>query len=174
MKLAVACDHRGYEAKRRLLPLLKKLGHELEDFGCEGTSAVDYPDHAAPAARAVAEGRCDAAILMDGSGIGMSVAANKVCGVRAALAHDEVTARRAREHNHCNVLCLGTDLLSEDSIRQIVEIFLDTPFAEGRHARRVGKLRALEEEERTIVRASVAVVAAQNGGTGDAVGQGPH
>jgi ribose 5-phosphate isomerase B len=148
MRLAVASDHRGYDAKRRLLPLLKKLGHEVEDFGCEGTAAVDYPDHAAPAARAVAEGRCDAAILMDGSGIGMSVAANKVSGVRAALAHDEVTARRAREHNHCNVLCLGTDLLSEDQIRQIVEIFLSTNFADGRHARRVAKLKALEEEER--------------------------
>jgi ribose 5-phosphate isomerase B len=89
---------------------------------------------------------------MDGSGIGMSVAANKVSGVRAALAHDEVTARRAREHNHCNVLCLGTDLLSEDQIRQIVEIFLTTQFAEGRHARRVAKLKALEEEERAITR----------------------
>ena len=149
MKLAVACDHRGYESKRRLLPLLKKLGHEVEDFGCEGTSAVDYPDHAAPAARAVAQGRCDAAILMDGSGIGMSVAANKVRGVRAALVHDEVTARRAREHNHCNVLCLGTDLLSEDQIRQIVEIFLTTRYGEGRHARRVQKVKALEEEERS-------------------------
>ena len=152
MRLAVASDHRGYDAKRRLLPLLKKLGHDVEDFGCEGTAAVDYPDHAAPAARAVAEGRCDAAILMDGSGIGMSVAANKVSGVRAALAHDEVTARRAREHNHCNVLCLGTDLLSEDQIRQIVEIFLTTNFADGRHARRVAKLKALEEEERAISR----------------------
>ena len=147
MKLAVACDHRGYESKRRLLPLLKKLGHEVEDFGCEGTSAVDYPDHAAPAARAVAQGRCDAAILMDGSGIGMSVAANKVAGVRAALAHDEVTARRAREHSHCNVLCLGTDLLSEDQIRQIVEIFLGTAYGDGRHSRRVQKLKLLEEDE---------------------------
>jgi ribose 5-phosphate isomerase B len=174
MKLAVACDHRGYEAKRRLLPLLKKLGHELEDFGCEGTSAVDYPDHAAPAARAVAEGRCDAAILMDGSGIGMSVAANKVCGVRAALAHDEVTARRAREHNHCNALCLGTDLLSEDQIRQIVEIFLGTAFAEGRHARRVAKLRVLEEEERRAPRAPQAVLAAQAAASPDGVRQGPH
>jgi len=175
MKLAVACDHRGYEAKRRILPLLKKLGHELEDFGCDGTAAVDYPDHAAPAARAVADGRCDAAILMDGSGIGMSVAANKVRGVRAALVHDEVTARRAREHNHCNVLCLGTDLLSEDQIRQIVEIFLTTPFAEGRHARRVAKLRLLEEEERSSARAPRAMLAAADVVTPPGVvQQGPH
>src|SRR4051794_19679632 len=148
MKLAVACDHRGYEAKRRLLPLLKGMGHEIVDFGCDGTSAVDYPDHAAPAARAVVEGRCDAGILLDGSGIGMSIAANKVAGVRAALAHDQVTARRAREHNHCNVLCLGSDLLGEDQVRQIVETFLTTAFGDGRHIRRVDKLRQLEEEER--------------------------
>lgn len=147
MKLAVACDHRGYEAKRRLLPLLQKLGHEVNDLGCDGTASCDYPDHAVPVARAVASGRADAGILMDGSGIGMSIAANKVCGVRAALAHDELTARRAREHNHCNVLCLGTDLLSEDHIRQIVEIFLSTEFANGRHARRVEKVLRIELEE---------------------------
>ena len=137
MKLAVACDHRGYDAKRKLLPVLKKLGHEVQDFGCEGVTPVDYPDYAAPAARAVAGGGCDIGILLDGSGIGMSVAANKIAGVRAALVHDEVTARRAREHNHCNILCLGTDLLSEDQIRYIVEIFLTTGYGDGRHARRV-------------------------------------
>src|SRR5438270_9497862 len=148
MKLTVACDHRGYEAKRRLLPVLKKLGHEVEDLGCDNTASCDYPDFAAPAARAVAQGRAEVGILMDGSGIGVSVTANKVTGIRAALAHDEVTARRAREHNHCNVLCLGTDLLSEDQIRQIVEIFLTTGFANGRHVRRIDKLRQLELAER--------------------------
>ena len=104
--------------------------------------ACDYPDFAAPVARAVAAAQAEIGILMDGSGIGMSIAANKVAGVRAALAHDEVTARRAREHNHCNVLCLGTDLLSEDQIRQIIEIFLSTGFGDGRHARRVEKSAA--------------------------------
>ena len=108
MKVAVACDHRGYEAKRKLLPLLRKLGHEAEDFGCDGTGSCDYPDFAFPAAKSVASGANAVGILLDGSGIGMSVVANKVRGIRAALAHDEVTARRAREHNHCNVLCLGT------------------------------------------------------------------
>jgi ribose 5-phosphate isomerase B len=145
MRLAIACDHRGFEAKRRVLPLLKKLNHEVEDLGCESTAAVDYPDFAAPVARAVAEGRADVGILLDGSGIGMCVAANKIDGIRAALAHDEVTARRAREHNHCNVLCLGTDLLSEDQIRNIVEIFLVTPFGDGRHIRRIEKLTELEK-----------------------------
>ena len=148
MKVAIANDHRGYEAKRRIMPVVKRLGHEFEDFGCEGSAAVDYPDYAAPVARAVASGSCDAGILMDGSGIGMSIAANKFCGVRAALVHDEVTARRAREHNHCNVLCLGTDLLSEDQIRSIVEIFLGTGFGNGRHVRRIEKLKAIEEEQR--------------------------
>jgi ribose 5-phosphate isomerase B len=147
MRIAVACDHRGYEAKRRLIPVLKAGGHAVEDLGCEGTSAVDYPDYATPAARAVAEGRADVSILMDGSGIGMSVVANKVHGVRAALVHDHVTARRAREHNHCNVLCLGTDLLGEDQIRQIVDIFLSTHFADGRHARRIEKVCRVEMEE---------------------------
>jgi ribose 5-phosphate isomerase B len=146
MKLAVACDHRGYDAKRRLLPLLKKLGHDYHDFGCDSTAASDYPDHAAPAARAVARAECDLGILLDGSGIGMSIVANKIPGIRAALAHDEVTARRSREHNHCNVLCLGTDLLSEDQIRQIVEIFLSTPYVPGRHDRRVDKITAIERE----------------------------
>ena len=148
MKVAIANDHRGFEAKRRLVPVLKRLGHEIEDFGCEGMAAVDYPDYAAPVARAVAGGKADVGILMDGSGIGMSVAANKFCGVRAALVHDEITARRSREHNHCNVLCLGTDLLSEDQIRQIVEIFLSTTFTNGRHVRRIEKLKAIEDEQR--------------------------
>lgn len=152
MKLAVACDHRGYDAKRRLLPLLKKLGHESRDFGCDSTAAADYPDHAAPAARAVAKGECDLGILLDGSGIGMSIVANKIPGIRAARAHDEVTARRSREHNHCNILCLGTDLLSEDQIRQIVEIFLSTPYVPGRHDRRVEKITAIEREIADVMR----------------------
>jgi len=147
MKLAIACDHRGFEAKRRLLPVLQSLAHQVEDFGCHSSSAVDYPDYAAPAARAVGNGDADIAILFDGSGIGMSVAANKVRGVRAALVHDQVTARRAREHNHCNVLCLGTDLLSEEQIRQIVEMFLATAYGDGRHLQRVAKVQKLEEEE---------------------------
>jgi ribose 5-phosphate isomerase B len=146
MNIAIACDHRGFDAKKKLIPLLKKLGHEVQDFGCEGTAAVDYPDFAIPAAEAVAKGTHEMGILLDGSGIGMSVAANKVREIRAGLVHDEITAHRAREHNHCNVLCLGTDLLSEDQIKRIVEIFLATPFGEGRHTRRVDKLRDFEKK----------------------------
>jgi ribose 5-phosphate isomerase B len=146
IKVAIASDHRGFEAKRRLIPVLRREGHEVEDFGCNGHGNVDYPDYAVPAARAVAAGRCEVGILLDGSGIGMSVVANKVCGVRAALVHDELTSRRAREHNHCNVLCLGADLLSEDQVRQIVTIFLTTDFGNGRHARRVEKITQFEKE----------------------------
>jgi ribose 5-phosphate isomerase B len=149
MKIAVACDHRGFDAKRKLIPILQAK-HEIVDFGCEGTNSVDYPDYAIPAARAVGNGQCDLGILLDGSGIGMCVAANKVCSVRAALVHDEVTAVRAREHNHCNVLCLGTDLLSEDQIRHVVNIFLETPYGDGRHARRVGKLTQFETQDQPL------------------------
>ncbi len=145
MKLAIASDHRGFEAKQRLLPVLKSQGHEVRDFGTDSASACDYPDFALPVGRSVASGESEIGILMDGSGIGMSVAANKIKGVRAALVHDEFTARRAREHNHCNVLCLGTDLLSEEHIRNIVEIFLTTPFGDGRHRQRVEKIARLEK-----------------------------
>ncbi len=145
MKLAIACDHRGYEAKRKLLPLLKKMGHDVRDFGCDGPAAVDYPDLAALAARAVSIGEAEVAILFDGSGVGMSIAANKIDGIRAALIHDDVTARRSREHNHCNVLCLGCDLLSEDQIRSITEVFLTATYGDGRHARRVELIRELEK-----------------------------
>ena len=93
MKVALACDHRGFEAKKRLLPVLKKNGHELKDFGCDSPTSCDYPDFAIPAAQSVARNENDIGILLDGSGIGMSVAANKVKGVRAALVHDEFTAR---------------------------------------------------------------------------------
>jgi len=144
MKIAIACDHRGFDAKKKLIPFLKKLGHEVQDFGCEGITAVDYPEFALAASKAVADGTHEMGILLDGSGIGMSVAANKVHDIRAGVVHDEITAHRAREHNHCNVLCLGTDLLSEHQIGKIVEIFLATPWGEGRHARRVEQLRVFE------------------------------
>ena len=144
MKVVIACDHRGFDAKRRLLPSLRKLGHDVVDLGCESTASCDYPDFAAPAARGVAKGEFEIGILLDGSGIGMSIVANKVHGVRAALAHDELTARQSREKNHCNILCLGTDLLGEDQIRKIVEIFLATEFQGGRHLERLAKIASIE------------------------------
>jgi len=146
MKIAIASDHRGFDAKRKLLPMLKRWGHEVQDFGCDNTSSCDYVDFAAPAARSVARGENEAAILLEGSGIGMSITANKVHGIRAALIHDEVTARRAREHHHCNALCLGAELLSEEQIRNIVEIFLTATFQDGRHRARIAKVMKIEEE----------------------------
>jgi ribose 5-phosphate isomerase B len=156
MKVAIASDHRGFDAKSRLMPWLKKQGHTTVDFGCGAAQNCDYPDYAAPAARAVASGQCDVAILLDGSGIGMSIVANKIAGVRAALVHDDVTAVRAREHNHCNVLCLGTDLLGESQVRNIADIFLKTPYVTGRHDRRIDKINKIEHEEHKAIAASTA------------------
>lgn len=146
MKIALGCDHRGFEGKRKVLPLLKTWGHHVHDFGCETHVACDYPDYAGAVAKAVARGDYEVGILLDGSGIGMSIAANKIRGIRAALVHDEVTARLARESNHSNVLCIGTDLLSDDQLRTIVGIFLNSSFAGGRHVRRVAKIDQLEAE----------------------------
>jgi ribose 5-phosphate isomerase B len=129
------------------VPLLKQAGHEIIDFGCETTGTCDYMDYAFPAAHTVADGKAEVGILFDGSGLGMSIAANKVFSIRAGVAHDEITARTAREKNHCNVLCLGADLLSDAQMRKIVQAFLGTPCGEGRHARRVQKLCAMEREE---------------------------
>jgi ribose 5-phosphate isomerase B len=147
LRVAIASDHRGFEAKSHLLPRLAAMAHviEVHDVGCEGDDrACDYPDYASPAARRVATGDADVAILLDAAGIGMAIVANKVPGIRAATCHDEFTARIAREHNHCNVLCVGTDLVGERALFQIVEIFLNTRFVGGRHVRRVAKIAELE------------------------------
>src|SRR3954469_2115993 len=141
MKIAIASDHRGFDAKKKLLPLLQRGGHEIKDFGCDNPTSCDYVDFAAPAARAVAKGEAEVAILLEGSGIGMSITANKIHGIRAALVHDEITARRAREHHHCNALCLGTELLSEEQIRNIVQIFLSSSMMQNdRHLARIAKV----------------------------------
>lgn len=140
MRVAVGCDHRGFDVKKSLISVLKAAGHAVTDMGCANASPCDYPDIAIPAARSVAAGDIDAAVLMDSSGIGMSVCANKVKGVRAAVVLDEVMARVARDANHCNVLCLGVDLLPPDQLIKIAEAFLATPYSEGRHARRVDKI----------------------------------
>lgn len=146
MKVAIACDHRGFECKKKVIPVLKSRGHDVLDLGCETSAPCDYPDYAIRAARAIAKQHADAAILLDSSGIGMSVCANKLRGVRAAVVHDEVMARVARDANHCNVLCLGTDLLPHDQILKIVEAFLTTPFSDGRHVRRIEKIAELERQ----------------------------
>ncbi|MEM8876095.1 MAG: RpiB/LacA/LacB family sugar-phosphate isomerase [Planctomycetota bacterium] len=149
LRLVVACDHRGFHAKQLVSAMLRDSGHTVDDLGCDGTAGCDYPDFAAPAARGVVGGKWDAAILLDGCGIGMSIVANKVPGCRAACAHDEVTARIGREHNHANVLCIGCDLISEQTLFSVIQTFLETAWGEGRHLRRITKIDTLEKEAAT-------------------------
>lgn len=146
MKIALAADHRGHAVKKKVGVLLSEQGHEVLDMGTNSSRSCDYPDLAYPAARAVADGKADLAILVCGSGIGMSICANKVHGVRAALCHDELTAQMSRRHNNANVLCLASDVLGEELIRRIVISWLDTPFEPGgRHERRVRKITWIEQ-----------------------------
>ena len=145
MKLSVAADHRGYQAKERMKALLTELGHEAQDFGTDSSKPCDYPDYAYPAAKMVVEGKAERGIFFCGTGIGMSLAANKVRGIRAALCHDEVTVDMARRHNNANILCLPADQLGEKQMAQIIRIFLETPFDGGRHLRRIRKLGKIEE-----------------------------
>ncbi len=144
MNIALACDHRGFDIKQSLLDQLRKEGHGVEDFGTLESKACDYPDFAVPAALAVVRGKAQLAILLDGSGIGMSIVANKIPGIRAAICHDELTAEISRRYNNANVLCLAVDLLGGELIRRIVTVWLKSPFEDGRHARRVEKIGELE------------------------------
>jgi ribose 5-phosphate isomerase B len=146
MKIAIGGDHRGVEAKARLVATLKELGHEVVDVGTNAPESVDYPDYAADVARRVSRGEVERGILVCGTGIGMCIAANKVRGVRAAPVHDTITAEMSRRHNDANVLCLSSDLTGEELIDRIVRIWLDTPFEGGRHARRVEKISKIEED----------------------------
>ena len=146
MKIAIGSDHRGYEVKRRIVALLQRAGHEVQDFGPQSHDSVDYPDFAFEVASAVSEGRVERGILVCGTGIGMCIAANKVRGVRAAPCHDSITAEMSRRHNNANVLCLSADLLGEELIDRMVRIWLETEFEGGRHARRVDKIARFETE----------------------------
>lgn len=145
MKIAIANDHRGLEAKEQVKAIVSQLGHECIDFGTDGEVPVDYPDVACLAATAVSKQEADRAILVCGTGIGMSIAANKVKGIRAALCYDELNARVSRNHNDANVLCLSGDLIGAQALRKIVEVWLTTEFSGGRHQRRVDKIKAIED-----------------------------
>jgi len=146
MKIAIACDHRGYEAKELIKSLLQRGGHEILDFGANESKSCDYPDYAIPASKAVAAGQADRGVLICGSGIGMSITANKVRGIRAALCHDELTAQMSRKHNDANVLCLPAMLINDPLITRIVETWLATEFEGGRHERRVQKMMEAEQD----------------------------
>jgi ribose 5-phosphate isomerase B len=146
MRIAVASDHRGVALKEAVLTVLRSKGHDVEDVGANGSESVDYPDFASIVARKVSTGQTDRGILICGTGIGMSIAANKFRGVRAAPCSDEVTAEISRRHNDLNVLCLGAELLSARVAERMVEVWLSTEFEGGRHARRVEKIGQLETE----------------------------
>ncbi|MFH0973208.1 MAG: ribose 5-phosphate isomerase B [Candidatus Micrarchaeota archaeon] len=140
MKIAVGSDHAGFRLKKKIIAFLKKRGYAVEDEGCFSTKHADYPVYGRSAARAVAARRCRFGILVCGSGTGMSISANKIRGVRAAVARDGRTARLARAHNNANVLCLGARFTPTPQALRLVRVFLTTPFEGGRHARRVKKI----------------------------------
>jgi ribose 5-phosphate isomerase B len=144
-KIAIGSDHAGFEAKEKAKNELVLLGIEVIDKGADSLDSVDYPDFGAAVARAVASGEVERGVLVCGSGIGISMAANKIPGARAALCWNEETARLAREHNDANVLCFGSRFIEPEQAARMVRIFLETDFAGGRHAQRVEKLSALDQ-----------------------------
>ncbi len=145
MLIAIGSDHRGFACKSRITLLLGEQGYEVVDLGPEDAKSCDYTDIAYPVARYVAEGKAALGILIDGNGLGMSISANKIAGVRAALCHDELTAEMSRTHNNANVLCLPADVLGEELIRRIIVSWLSAKFdGSGRHIRRVEKLGLIE------------------------------
>ncbi|CAH8767469.1 ribose 5-phosphate isomerase B [Paenibacillus dendritiformis] len=146
MKIAIGADHAGVKLKDGIIAVIRELGHEVEDLGCHCTDSVDYPDYAVPVAEKVAAGEADRGILICGTGIGMSIAANKVPGVRCALVHDLFSAKATREHNDSNVLAMGERVIGPGLAEEIVRVWLGTEFSQGeRHA---GRIRKVEEAER--------------------------
>ena len=139
--IAIASDHGGFALRAEIIKHLNRKGYELRDFGSYDDASCDYPDYARPAAQAVARGECEKAILICGTGIGMSIAANKIPGIRAALCGDCFSAQATREHNDANVLCLGARVIGPSLALMITDVFLDTPFSgDSRHMRRISKL----------------------------------
>ncbi len=147
MKIAIASDHAGFEEKERLKPLLRELGIEIKDLGTVSEDSVDYPDYARRVAEEVAGGQAEQGLLVCGSGTGMAIAANKVLGVRAAVAWNEESARLARQHNDANVLAVGARFNTPEEIERIVRAWLAARFEGGRHAARVEKIKQIEREE---------------------------
>jgi ribose 5-phosphate isomerase B len=146
MKIAIASDHAGYAEKEKLKHLLNELGHEFEDHGTVSEESVDYPEFAARVGKEVARGEVDQGLLVCGSGTGMAIAANKIPGVRAAVAWNEESARLARRHNDANVLSVGARITPGAELSKIVRTFFSTEFDGGRHAKRVEKIKELERE----------------------------
>ncbi len=146
MKIALACDHGGLNLKYEIIKELKAQGHEVVDFGTNSTDSCDYPDFALPAAEAVASGKCEKGIVVCSTGIGVSIVANKVPGVRCAHCHDSYCAEFTRLHNDANVLALGEKVIGVGYALKIVNTFLNTEFEGGRHQRRVDKITEIEKK----------------------------
>lgn len=146
MKVAIASDHGGLNIREEIKSLMEEIGIEYEDFGCECQTSVDYPDYALPVARKVAAGEFDRGILICGTGIGMSIAANKVKGIRCALVHDVYSAKLTRQHNDTNIISMGERVIGAGLAREIVQTWLTTDFEAGRHATRIGKIAEYEEK----------------------------
>ena len=145
MKIALAADHAGFALKEQVGEYLRTKGLEVEDLGPTSTEPVDYPDFAEKVATRVAAKQADYGVLVCGTGLGMMLAANKVPGIRAVPANDTLSARMAREHNDANVLTMGGRMIDEATMRKIVDTWLSTPFAGGRHERRIEKIQAIDE-----------------------------
>ena len=145
LKIAIGSDHRGFALKQHLVTMLAGEGHEVIDLGCTGTEPADFPDYAIPVAEMVASGTAQRGILVCGSGIGMSIAANKVKGVRAALCRTVEDASMTRRHNDSNVLALSERGLDDPKLDELVRVWLSTPFDGGRHVRRIEKIHRYEE-----------------------------
>ena len=146
MKIAIGCDHVGFELKGKVIEHLKEKGIEVVDFGTNSTERTDYPIYGKAVAKAVASGECDKGILICGTGIGISIAANKIKGIRAALCADWYSAKYTRLHNNANVICMGGRTTGAGSAVEMLDVFLHTEFEGGRHATRIGKIAKLEEK----------------------------
>ena len=147
MKIAIGCDHGGIVLKPSILEYLNSKRIEFVDLGCFTTESVNYPDYAVAVAKKVSSKECDKGILLCGTGIGMSIAANKVKGIRAAVVSDAFCAKMCAEHNNANVLCLGGRVISPDKAVELVDVWLNTPFAGGRHQDRVDMIMKIETDE---------------------------
>lgn len=144
MKIAIGCDHAGFELKKLIKKYLEK-DHEIKDVGTFSNEPADYPDLALLVAKTVARGEVEKGILICGTGIGMCITANKISGIRAALCHDVLTAKLSREHNDANILCLGARILDKNKAIKIVRVWLNTKF-DARHAKRIKKIKAIESK----------------------------
>ena len=145
MKISIACDHGAFDLKERLKAHLAEQGHEVVDCGTHSTDSCDYPDFARPAAQMVADGTCDKGVVLCTTGIGVSITANKVRGVRCALCHDPLSAEMTRRHNDANVLAMGAQIIGGNLAERILDVFLSTEFEGGRHQRRVDKIMETEQ-----------------------------